>query len=486
MGGGWQSSSVISLSILPTIHIPISFPQEGGRSNSESDMLGFHASGRKMLRWAEDGIRELALEDIGEHYGRYRLHVPEAERAMARSLERYGQISPMVICLRHGHYELIDGFKRLAAARTISGISKVSIRLILVDERGAKAAIYGLNRAGGAASPPRPSIIDPFRENIAQLLERYPDITAVRLHEELQSLGFRGTYSTVKERLRDIRPRPQHPPVVRFETAPGTQGQMDYSPYDMDFTEEGRRRVNAFSYILCYSRRQYVRFFESQDFTTTTRGHQQAFSRNRGAAATCLYDGMKVVASAWDGEQPIYNVRFLAFATHYGFKPWACRRRRPQTKGKIERPFGFVETNLLNARTFRSLEHLNEVTTWWLDNVSDVHVHRETKRRPIDLYQEELPHLLALPEHDYDTAIVLYRTVNVEGYVAYRQNHYSVPWERIGEVLPVRVTEHEVIIYGPDIVEIARHELFPSTVTGQKRSNKSHGVKSRLDHAVAT
>lgn len=102
-----------------------------------------------MLRWVEDGIRELALEDIGEHYGRYRLHLPEAERAMARSLERYGQISPMVVCLREGHYELIDGFKRLAAARMISGIVRVAIRLILVDERGAKAAIYGLNRAGG-------------------------------------------------------------------------------------------------------------------------------------------------------------------------------------------------------------------------------------------------------------------------------------------------------------------------------------------------
>ena len=102
-----------------------------------------------MLRWVEDGIRELALEDIGEYYGRYRLHLPEAERAMARSLERYGQISPMVVCLREGHYELIDGFKRLAAARMIPGMSRVSIRLILVDERGAKAAIYGLNRAGG-------------------------------------------------------------------------------------------------------------------------------------------------------------------------------------------------------------------------------------------------------------------------------------------------------------------------------------------------
>ncbi len=102
-----------------------------------------------MLHWVEEGIRELALEDIGEYYGRYRLHVPDAERAMARSLERYGQISPVVVCLREGHYELIDGFKRLAAAKTIAGMDRVSIRMILVDDRGAKAAIYGLNRAGG-------------------------------------------------------------------------------------------------------------------------------------------------------------------------------------------------------------------------------------------------------------------------------------------------------------------------------------------------
>lgn len=166
---------------------------------------------------------------------------------------------------------------------------------------------------------------------------------------------------------------------------------------------------------------------------------------------------MKVVVTTWDGEQPIYNPRFLAFATHYGFRPWDCRRNRPQTKGKIERPFWFVETNLLNARTFSSLDHLNEVTAWWLENVSDVHLHRETKRRPIDLYQEELPYLLPLPANPYDTAEVLYRIVNVEGYVPYRQNFYSVPWQRIGDLLPVRVTENELIVYGPDIIEIARH-----------------------------
>ena len=114
--------------------------------------------------------------------------------------------------------------------------------------------------------------------------------------------------------------------------------------------------------MLGYSRRQYLRFVEAQDFATTLREHVRAFEHLGGVAATCLYDNMKVVVSGYDGDEPLYNPRFLAFATHYGFRPVACRPRRPQTKGKVERPFDYVETNLLNGRTFRTLDHLNEVT----------------------------------------------------------------------------------------------------------------------------
>ena len=109
------------------------------------------------------------------------------------------------------------------------------------------------------------------------------------------------------------------------------------------------------------------------------------------------------------------------------------------------------ETNLLNGRTFTSLEHLNETAALWLAEIADVRFHRETKRRPIDLYQEEKPHLLSLPARAYDTAQVFYRTVNTEGHVAYLQNFYSVPWQRIGELLPIRITEKELIVYGPDV-----------------------------------
>ena len=102
-----------------------------------------------MLRWANENLLQLKPEEIGEHYGRYRLHVPEAERAMAKSLERYGQLSPVVVCRREDRYELIDGFKRLGAARHLAQIEHLSARLMEADERTVKAAIYGLNRAGG-------------------------------------------------------------------------------------------------------------------------------------------------------------------------------------------------------------------------------------------------------------------------------------------------------------------------------------------------
>jgi transposase len=374
-------------------------------------------------------------------------------------------------------HQIVQRHQEGASMRTIAtelGISRGAVGRVLVQLQA--------QRDGQAASSPsrkrRPSILDEYEPILKELLARYPNLTGERALQELRARGFQGQYTIVRQRIQRLRPRAAPMPVPRFETGPGVQAQMDYGVYDIDFTREGRRRVYLFSYLLGYSRRQYLRFVESMDLSTTLREHVHAFHHLGGVARVCLYDNFKVVVLRHDADGPLYNPKFLAFATHYGFRPQACQVRRPQTKGKVERKFHYAETNLLNGRTFESLEHLNEITAWWLANVADLRVLRDFKESPHERHERERPQLIPLPTCDFDTALVVYRHVNVEGFITQRLNFYSVPWSYIGQVLPVRVTESEVVIYSIGLDEIARHRLVPATVTGTRQAIKSHHPSS--------
>jgi ParB-like chromosome segregation protein Spo0J len=94
----------------------------------------------------EGPVRPVSLERLGHRYRRYRLTDPPAEAAMAGSLRRWGQLSPVVACACGEQLELLDGFKRVVAARQVTGWKTLSVRVLEVDERTAKAAILGLNR----------------------------------------------------------------------------------------------------------------------------------------------------------------------------------------------------------------------------------------------------------------------------------------------------------------------------------------------------
>ena len=372
--------------------------------------------------------------------------------------------------LRH---EIVQRHQAGASQRAIAharGISRGTVERVL--------ARLQAQRDGQTEPLPqrrrRGSKLDAYEPLLRELLARFPNLTAERALQELQARGFRGRYTIVRQRLGQLRPRPAAAPVPRFETEPGQQAQMDYGVYDLDFTREGRRRVYLFSYLLGYSRRQYLRFVEAMDLVTTLREHVHAFRHLGGAARVCLYDNFKAVVLRHDADGPLYHPRFLAFATHYGFKPQACQVRRPQTKGKVERRFAYVETSLRNGRTFETLAHLNEVTAWWLAQVADERRLRDFRESPRERHAREQPQLLPLPASDFDTALVLYRHVSVEGFIAHRLNLYSVPWSYIGQVLPVRVTEAEGIIYATGLDEIGRHPLLPAAVTGQRQTLKGH------------
>lgn len=322
-------------------------------------------------------------------------------------------------------------------------------------------------RQEGHSVLPRPKIrrvskLDRHEGFIRAKIEEFPDLTAVRLHEMLmEEDGFDGGYGIVKRKLRQLRPKPKRKPVTPFETEPGKQGQQDWSPYEINFTETGKETVSCFSLLLGYSRRQRIRFCKNEKFITLIREHQKTFEYFDGVPEEILYDGQKAVLLRWEADLPIYNPKFLQFATHYSFRPHALRPGKPEHKGKVERPFEYLETNLFNGRHFRSPEHLNEVASWWLANKADLRKHGTLKERPIDRFVKEAPRLQPLPAHPYDTAEVGYRVVSTAGLVAWDVTSYSVPYAYILDVVVVRVTENEVFVYDSEIREIARHERAP-------------------------
>jgi ParB-like chromosome segregation protein Spo0J len=94
----------------------------------------------------------IPITRIGERFARLRIVEPQAERAMLHSMQKYGQLTPVVTCrIVPGEHELLDGFKRLRAAQQL-GLCELTVRPLDVSLRACKAAMLQLNRVGRAIS----------------------------------------------------------------------------------------------------------------------------------------------------------------------------------------------------------------------------------------------------------------------------------------------------------------------------------------------
>lgn len=317
----------------------------------------------------------------------------------------------------------------------------------------------------------RASKLDAYESVIKTTLEKYPGLTGLRMFEKLkEEAGYTGGISILREFLKK-HGAAQQEPVLRFETEPGRQGQMDWSPYKIKFIRAGNVTVQCFSYVLGFSRRQYIDFTLRHDFHTLIRRHQDAFLYFNGVPLECLYDNEKTVVLRWEAGRPVYNPAFAAFITHYNCKPIACRPRTPQTKGKVEAPFKYVEKNFLGGRDFQDLEDLRAMARWWLKEKSDLHLHDTTGRAPIELFAEEK--LQPLPLHPYDTAEVALAVCGADACVTFETNHYSVLSGNIADILTVKATEREVMIYNPELELLATHERQPAG-SGRRVENPEH------------
>ena len=355
-----------------------------------------------------------------------------------------------------------QGMTRRAIARAL-GISRNTVRRILQAHLQQRTAPHQA-LPPKAAPAARPSKLDGYRERVVELLTRYPDITAQRVFEELRAAGFVGGYTAVKLYLRRVRPpaRPE-PSLATPDYGPGQMAESDWSPHTIAFTASGRLLVQVLVYVLCFSRRKDFRVYESCDLHALTDGHVQAFERLGGAARACKYDGQKPVILGWEGRQPIFNPRFLAFATHYEFRPEACRPRHPNDKPGAERSLWEFERSFLCGRTFRDLHDMRSQLALWQDTVCDTRVHKKLRRTPLAAFADERDHLSPLPRHPYDTARVVYRVCSIDGFIAWDGNRYAVPYDHVTDLLPVRITQRELFVYAADLRCIARHELAPSS-----------------------
>jgi transposase len=309
----------------------------------------------------------------------------------------------------------------------------------------------------------RSSKLDCFRPQIDELFRLYPDITAQRVFESLREKDFDGGYTVVKDLVRRIRPKPA--PRPSLQTAPREPGDMaecDWSPYPLTFTHAPPVTLQAFGYTLRYSTRKFYSFHEGNGLHPLMDGHVHAFARFAGAALRCKYDCQKPVVLRWEGGQPIYNPRFIDFATHYEFSPVACRPRHPNDKPRVERSFYELTLSFFRGRRFRDRADLAQQLTHWMDTIADLRPLKRMRRRTrLDLFAQEQPLLRALPRHPYDTARVLYKLCDIEGFITWESNGYSLPYDYVTDILPVRITENELFIYKADLSCIARHPLLP-------------------------
>lgn len=252
--------------------------------------------------------------------------------------------------------------------------------------------------------PAKPRKLDPYREYVRQRLEAFPDLTAVRLLREIRASGYSGGITQLKDYVRQSRPHPPETPVIRFETPPGKQAQVDFAHFRLPW---GRRY--ALLVVLGYSRQLWFQYFPRQDLRTLMGGIEQAFRFFGGVPKELLFDQMRavVVRDLRPGGGPLVeNAEFLRFAAHWGFRPRACRPYRAQTKGKVERPIRYIRQDFFYGRSFAGDADLNAQALHWLGAVANVRVHGTTGERPVDRLQLERGHLQLLAARPYRSLVL--------------------------------------------------------------------------------
>jgi transposase len=258
-------------------------------------------------------------------------------------------------------------------------------------------------RARYGPRPGAPTKLDVVKALITERLREYPRLSAVRLLAECREAGYTGGITQLREFVRGLRPPPE--PLIRYETVPGHQAQVDFAHCRLPW---GVRY--ALVVVLGHSRLLWVRFYPRQDLRTLLLGLEACFTEWGGVPHELLFDQMKAVITRDDrlaGGGIAENLELARFARHCGFRIRVCRPYRAKTKGKVERPIRYLRDSFLYGRTFVGDADLNDQGIHWLATVANVRQHATTQWIPLERFRAvEQSVLQSLPARPYQSLVL--------------------------------------------------------------------------------
>ena len=329
---------------------------------------------------------------------------------------------------------------------------------------------------------PKVPAADPRIRGIA---ERLPDLyrdckgNAVRIGEVLKDTHrIEIAYSTLTRLIRehtDLRTPKKRSGTYTF--GPGEEMQHDTSPHRV--TLGGKVvKTQCASLVLAYSRMLFVQYyprftrFEAKAFLSAA---LQFFD---GAARRCVIDNTSVILAGGSGPNALIAPEMEAFGELFGFAFMAHAIGHSDRKGRIERPFSYIENNFLAGRSFADWADLNAQARAWCEGVANAKPKRVLGMSPQAAYAMEKAHLLPLPAYIPPVTEIHYRVVDCYGFVHLDTNRYSVPERWVGKKVAVHKRPEQVLVYA-DRTLIAEHPRLIGQRQGERRAPGHHTQLAR-------
>ena len=286
-------------------------------------------------------------------------------------------------------------------------------------------------------TPVAPQVDELLQQRLKQAYVRAQG-NAVRMAQILaDEQGSTPPYSTLTRWVRQAELRAAPKRSGEYHFAPGQEMQHDTSPHKV--TIDGKTvTLQCAALTLAYSRRLFVRYYPR--FTRLEAKHflLQAAQFMAGSCPTCVIDNTSVMVVGGSGADAVIAPEMEAFAATLGFKFMAHRIMDPNRKARIERPFHWVQFNLLAGRTFTSLEDLNAQALRWCIDIANAKPKRALGVTPEAAYvNQEKACLRGLPSVLPPVYEAIERVVDLSGFVNVETNRYSVPERLLGKTVTV-------------------------------------------------